>query len=351
MKIILKTTATIIGSVALLLLGLILWLTITDYRPAPLEQAELKKNSTSAPEGTFSILDWNLGYGGLGKDMDFFMDGGTGVRALEDEYNANWKGIWEQLSKETYDMYFFQEVDRRSTRSYRNDQYNLLGEMFPLYDRSFAPNYKVKYIPSPTIVGRQYGSVYSGLAIYSRYAIDRAERISLPGNYSWPKKIFFLDRCMLAVSMKSASGKEIVLINTHKSAYDQGGFLKKEQMEFMKAYGEDLYGKGASVIIGGDWNSYMPGITGTTFPATERAPDFYQALPEDWKMDGWTWATDNSSPTNRSLAAPYRAGETFTTVIDGYLLSPDLEAISVRTLDLQFRYSDHNPVVLEVRLR
>ena len=37
-------------------------------------------------------------------------------------------------------------------------------------------------------------------------------------------------------------------------------------------------------------------------------------------------------------------------VIDGFILSPNVELVSVNTLDEGFTYSDHNPVKLQVKL-
>jgi hypothetical protein len=36
--------------------------------------------------------------------------------------------------------------------------------------------------------------------------------------------------------------------------------------------------------------------------------------------------------------------------IDGFLVSPNVDVASVKTLDLGFEYSDHNPVLLTVSL-
>ena len=38
-------------------------------------------------------------------------------------------------------------------------------------------------------------------------------------------------------------------------------------------------------------------------------------------------------------------------VIDGFILSPNVELTSVQTQDDGFRFSDHNPVLLSIRLK
>jgi endonuclease/exonuclease/phosphatase family metal-dependent hydrolase len=51
----------------------------------------------------------------------------------------------------------------------------------------------------------------------------------------------------------------------------------------------------------------------------------------------------------RDNATPYVKGETFETVIDGFLISPNLEIIKTKTHDLGFKNSDHNPVTVTLK--
>ena len=74
-------------------------------------------------------------------------------------------------------------------------------------------------------------------------------------------------------------------------------------------------------------------------------------IAEDFLPQGWTWAFDKMTPTNRKLSTAYTKGETFTTLIDFYLTSPNVEVLKVETIDLDFQYSDHQPVKLEVKLK
>jgi endonuclease/exonuclease/phosphatase family metal-dependent hydrolase len=330
---------------------LILWLTVTDYKPKDIEPAVITHTAKLKAEETLEIFNWNLGYGGLGREMDFFMDEGERIRAPKDEYLSYRDGIYETIRNSSAEIYFFQEIDRKSTRSYKDNQLEQISEILTGKSYSFAPNYRVKYIPSPRIIGTQYGSVHSGLAIYSDYLIEKAERRSLPGNYAWPKKIFFLDRCLLMTVLPEKSGREWVLINLHTSAYDKGGFLKKEQLEFIKELATNEFEQGRYVVIGGDWNSYMPGTDDKQFPSTEVAQKFYQPLPEDWSMPGWSWAFDPETATNRSLKEPFEEGKSFKCVIDGFLVSPNVDILEVEGIELNFTNSDHNPVRVRVGMK
>jgi hypothetical protein len=49
-------------------------------------------------------------------------------------------------------------------------------------------------------------------------------------------------------------------------------------------------------------------------------------------------------PSIRSNGTPYKQGENFVAVIDGFLVSANVEIRTVTGHDLAFRNSDHNPV-------
>jgi hypothetical protein len=72
-------------------------------------------------------------------------------------------------------------------------------------------------------------------------------------------------------------------------------------------------------------------------------PDY---LPAEWK-----WIYDSKTPSNRSVIAAYDPSATTTTVIDFFLLSPNIKALSVNCIDLGFENSDHNPVIIKTKLK
>ena len=69
--------------------------------------------------------------------------------------------------------------------------------------------------------------------------------------------------------------------------------------------------------------------------------------------EGWTLAYDVNVPTCRLLNQPYNPEDEATQhyVIDGCILSPNVELVSVETLDEGFENSDHNPVFLKTILK
>ena len=70
--------------------------------------------------------------------------------------------------------------------------------------------------------------------------------------------------------------------------------------------------------------------------------------------DGWHFACDLSVPSCRLLNQPYDPADTENTqyyVIDGFILSPNVELLTVEGVDLDFANSDHNPVLISVNLK
>jgi endonuclease/exonuclease/phosphatase family metal-dependent hydrolase len=209
----------------------------------------------------------------------------------------------------------------------------------------------VTRVPLPILEPwRAYGKVEAGIANLTRWQPYEETRYQLPGEYDWPTRIFQLDRCLILSRFKTAKGPDLVVINAHLSAYDKGGVLKKQQMKFLKDLVLKNYEEGSYVIVGADWNQCPPYFLFDTFsPGDSKGytqgnidPEF---LPADWQ-----WIYDPTIPSNRKLRGAY-GKESFTTVIDFFLASPNLTAKRVKTLDQQFRFSDHQPVYLEVEMQ
>ena len=62
---------------------------------------------------------------------------------------------------------------------------------------------------------------------------------------------------------------------------------------------------------------------------------------------GWEWVYDANVPTNRKVTEAYKRDETFTTIIDFYLVSPNINIEITQGVDLDFKYADHQPVYIE----
>jgi endonuclease/exonuclease/phosphatase family metal-dependent hydrolase len=352
----------------LYLVGCIVYGTATDFQPPEKTILDIEKTAKVSPSDTIkkaklSFLNWNIGYGGLGGKSDFFYDGGhfffsgdkmvRSPQAFVQEYVA---GITDFIQNTPTDFVLLQEVDRGSKRSYYTNEYQEIGKKLSDHHRTFAANFVVQRVPIPICEPwNVMGEMNSGLASYSTYEPKASTRFQFPGEYGWPNRIFHLDRCMSVQHFPTShpEGKELVVINTHNSAYD-GGKLKQQEMEYFKKYVLAEYAKGNYVIVGGDWNQSPPSVpfdqvanahgipTDAKYNSGNIAADF---LPE-----GWQWVYDINTPTNRKVTEKLVYGETFMVLIDYYLVSPNIRPLKIKGHNLKFAYTDHNPVYMEVEL-
>ncbi|HLN54840.1 MAG TPA: endonuclease/exonuclease/phosphatase family protein [Bacteroidales bacterium] len=331
----------------LIFFGIIIYGYISDYRPA--EKVVIEENGSAAvleDSAAISLLTWNIGYCGLGDDMDFFYDGGTQVRTSRESFKRNFSAITDFLrSNDSIDFVFLQEVDRKSRRSYRKDEYAGIGDILKSPSSQFAVNYDVFFVPVPAT--SPMGKVLSGISVLGKKPPRSSVRYSFPGEYGFPKQLFMLDRCFLVNRYPMKNGKELVLINTHNEAFDPGE-IRRAQMEYLKTFLLEEYGKGNYIIAGGDWNQappdFKPDFAGDVVNTNQ------MVMNSDYLPSDWRWTYDNNTPSNRTVTAPYKPDVTATTVIDFFLLSPNVKSVSVKCINLHFRNSDHNPVILSARL-
>jgi endonuclease/exonuclease/phosphatase family metal-dependent hydrolase len=341
----------ILALIIILIFNIVAINSILDYRPPDRLNLFIIGNgiSTINSKQDFSILSWNTGYAGLGKEMDFFYEGGKQVRPSRTMSGKYLNGIAEELkSAGSADFYFFQEVDVRSKRSYNRDELEQYATVLNSYTYAFAINYNVWFVPVPPL--NPMGRVKSGQAIFARYFPSEAVRYAFSSRFPWPKRLFMLDRCFILERFMLDNGKDLVLINTHNSTFDNGSLRQIELAELKNTLLAE-FGKGNYVVAGGDWNMNPPGYNPGMISTGDMAKSIDPPLENDFLPSGWGWAYDPSKPTNRDVDQPYEKGKTATTIIDFFVLSPNVEYLSAGTLSLGFENTDHNPVVLHFRLR
>lgn len=350
MKVILKLFLTIALAILILAGGFLGYLAFTEYKPQDVIPVQLinQQDKTLAIGDEITITSFNIGYAALDRDTDFFLDGGTMSRGISQErVQENLGKVISFLKEQNSDLYLIQEVDEKSTRSYSVNQKVDISEL-PGYSSSYGINYQVGWVPVP--LKEPMGKVLSGIMTLSKLTVDETFRHTLPGQYSWPTRLAHLNRCMLETRIPLEDDTELVIGHIHLSAYDEGGFIRNQQLTFLQEFARREYEKGNYVILGGDWNHLL-----AENPQEKRArysavwPDWLQLLPADF-LSEFVWAFDEVIPSNRSVEAPYDPKNSFVVTIDGFLVSPNIEVIEVYGHDLQFDFSDHNPVTTRLRL-
>lgn len=341
----------IIAIVVILLIGFAI-LALSEYFPEEKETLQVEGTSTKTLKigDSASIITYNLGYLSLDSTQDFFMDGGKSVRPRNaTTVTKNLAAIKNFIETQDADIYLFQEVDTKAKRSYNINEYNGIKENFD-GTSSFAYMFKSLYIPYP--IFNTVGHVESGVATLNKYDVKEATRISLPSAYSWPMRAVMYKNCLLEQRIAiDGSDKQLVIYNIHLDAYgsDDG---RTEQLDKLMTIMQEEYEKGNYVIAGGDFNQTFPGVDLEKFPIIDTENYVPTQIPDDYLPEGWNFAVDYERPTARLLNEEYSGNydNTQLYIIDGYIISPNIECESVETIENNFSYSDHHPVKISIKL-
>ncbi|MBK9337770.1 MAG: endonuclease/exonuclease/phosphatase family protein [Lewinellaceae bacterium] len=274
------------------------------------------------------------------------------VRAPRDLVDKNVSGIVKTLAMTKADFFLLQEMDVQSDRSYRINQFEACQKALPDFMPAMAINYRCNRVPIPLLEPwNAYGKVESGLGTFARFQHLEGTRYQLPGKYPMPDRMFQLDRCVALHRFTMKNGKQVVVMNLHNAAYDPGDKIKAIQLPYLRDLAVVEYKKGNYVVLGGDWNQCPPFFRFDAF-----SPGFTQGyrqgnVPDDMFPADWRFVYDPTVPTNRKCRDPYLEGKTFVTLIDYFLVSPNVQVQTVKGLDQKFQYSDHQPVWMEVVLQ
>ena len=260
-------------------------------------------------------------------------------RINQKQVEKNLHGIGKFLSASDADVYFLQEVDLDSKRSFHINQQDFYA---------FGRNFLCDFVPYPL---PPIGKVDSGILTLTGLQTSSSSRISLPESFSWPVKTCNLKRCMLETRIPlKGTEAELVLINFHLEAYDSGeGKAAQSKMLAEKLAQE--YAAGNYVIAGGDFNQTFEGMD--TYPIHNSESWVPGTIGQDDLPEHFSFATDDSYPTCRLLNAPYTGSyETSQVyVLDGFIVSDNLNVSDVSVVNTDFAYTDHQPVMLEVEFQ
>ena len=309
---------------------------------------------------TYTAATYNIGFGAYSNDYTFFMDTGTMVYGTPTQGTSGKAesresvldltgGAITALRKLEADFMILQEVDVDSDRSYHVDQCTMVEEAFPDHEAAFTLNFHSGFLAYP--FNDMHGRVNGGLLTLSNVAMSSVTRRSYPIDESFPNKFFDLDRCFTVARLPTDSGRELVLINSHMSAYDEGGVFRAQQLELICGIMAEEYAAGNYVIVGGDWNHALGGSE-VFYPTQQMIPEWVAPINDSMLPEGFsTVIAENihEVSTCRGADMPYRPGISYVTTIDGFIVSDNVQATATN-IDTAYAYSDHNPVLLSFEL-
>lgn len=361
-----KILFIILGFFLLLCLGALIFVIVLDIKSKRIGNVDLEISNESSNSlevnKTYKIATYNIGFGAYDRDFSFFMDEGydSNGNKLKGKYGKgvsrentikNTKGAISILKSVDFDFLLAQEVDTKSTRSYKINQRDMVVSAFNDYSSTYAVNFHSGFLPYP--INDMHGVVNSGILTLSKYKMKESKRIELPIDTSFFKKFFDLDRC-LNITRYDVGDKELVIINAHLSAYDEGGVYRRAQLNLLNKILKEEHDNNNYVIVGGDFNhDLVNSYDRKLFKTNQLRPDWLVDFPKDELCNGYNIYACDSEPSCRDADVAYKKGETFTSVVDGFIVSDNILVSNVSTItnalneDVEFLYSDHNAVVLE----
>lgn len=370
-KIIAITLACVIGAAALIIGGYVGYVAVQYYR---IEdnfelQTENGRDKKAGLNDVFTVMTYNTGFGAYSPDYSFFMDMGVmddGTEVVgkyakgrdKADVKKNVDGQTDIIKNADADFYFLQEVDEKADRSYGINMKSVFSAAFENRSATYAENFHTANLFYP--FNDPIGITNAGILTLSSYNIQSAVRRSFPLTDNFIDKLFDLDRCFAVHYLPlEGSDKFLVLINLHMSAYDKGGAVRAQQLEMLNGVLKEERAKGNYVVAGGDFNHCL---IADYFESDEQALSHFesrQQVPEWVKnsvlhnselAEGFRIASDKDVATCRGADIPYEKGVNYTNTIDGFIVSDNVEVVAVNTLNTEYAFSDHNPVVLKFAL-
>ena len=306
---------------------------LPDYGPLDIQ------GNASQPEASHQIkvTTWNVGYGALGADADFVADGGEHMRALSSkEISLAVQEISREVGGFDAEFILFQELANSSILTRSTPVRTTIARNLPAYSSVYWEDLGVS-APPPLQVSH-------GMGVYALNEVEGIRARELPQEPGY----FFLTikRYYAAIVTEiplHRSAKNWVLLNIHLSAFDKNADVRRAQVQAVFNLAQAEYRAGNYVVIGGDWNMR---ISPKNFTHTTDAEDLFWVhdFPKELLPKGWQFATDDNTPTVRTLHKPYVEGENYTAIMDGFAYSPNVVLRQVSTKDLGFQYTDHQPV-------
>lgn len=373
--------SSIVGAVVLGAAGFVIYV-VASYNRIGNVNLDVESHSELdkvQPGQVYKAISYNIGFGAYSQDYTFFMDTGYDEEGnatcgyyskakSKDEVLLNTNGAIQTVVDNNPDFVMFQEVDTKSTRSYKINQDEMIQEKFASFDHVHCVNFHTAFLPYPLY--DMHGKVNAGLTTLSKYKIQEAKRYE----YTVPTgmgEFFDLDRCFSVQQLDVNNGKKLYIVNSHMSAYDEGGTVREKQVEELNAFLKERHEANDYVVIGGDWNHDLltnnpdfPIYTkeNKPFRETKKNPDWVNFYFDDEHKspltEGYSVIASDNYPTCRNNDIEWEPGKTYVCAVDGFIVSNNVTVVShtnIQTKDGNkhldgFAYADHDPTMIEFRL-
>jgi len=296
----------------------------------------------------YSAMTFNVGFCASDNTFSFFMDGGDYSRARSKEILIdNMEDIASDIRNTLPDITIIQEVDVDGRRSYHVNELEYFEDELYYGNYVYSQNYDSPYLFYPFT--DPSGSTKAGLLTCSNFTFTESLRRSLPISTSF-SKFFDLDRCYSITKIAVNNGKELCIYNIHLSAYGSNAEIRQGQLNMLMDDIEKDIQKGNYVICGGDFNHNLRSGNETN------VPEWAQPFPKEVLPTNSSFAFDTAlysmidHNSCRNLDTAYNKDKTFTVLLDGFIVSSNIEVTYYESLNWEYERSDHDPVYMKFKL-
>lgn len=253
----------ILVSLSLLLAGVFAIAWFTTFHPAPIQQETVHcaDNAPSLSAGQpIKLYNQNVQFM-AGKNYVFFYEltnsTGPDERPSNNDITKTLHGLAALIKQQNPDVILLQEVDDGAKRTDHADQLARLMSLLPnnYVCHTSSLYWKASYVPHPRIMG----AVGTKLSIISKYKITSATRTQLSLIPQDPiTQLFNLKRALQEVRLPVEGGNELVILNTHLSAFSKGTGTLEKQINQIDERLKSLNDTKTPWIIAGDFNLLPP---------------------------------------------------------------------------------------------
>lgn len=285
-----------------------------------------------------SVLTWNIGYAGLGKDADLFTDNGRSLRALPaQEIASAAQGIATWLATRSADVICVQENADAGFLTRKVAVRRIIDHALVNRQAVFWSDMKTVFVPRALKLNH-------GMSVHSRVRLAQCRAELLPEDNTYHLGVLKKHYGMLISRLKREDcARDWVVINVHLSAYDDGGQTRRSQVQRVMEIAHKAYDAGDFVVIAGDWNMRLS-ATDFAHKTAQENLFWVRDFPHEFLPQGWRVVIDKETPTVRSLNAAFRPDHSYTTIVDGFVISPNVDLVQISTAPMGFNWTDHHPV-------
>ena len=317
--------------IVLVTVGFYFWASASAFDESQYLETISSSSTTTQDSTTLKVMTYNIGYlSGMTNNKP--------VSRKRELFEGNFDHLAKLVSDEDIDLLAVQEIDFKSSRSYNIDQFQEIHDRTEFSRSALAVNWDKNYIPYPYWPIRyQFGQIYSGQAVFSKYPIisNKKEKLIKPVDQPFYYNDFYLDRLIQVDSVKINNTTSIVVMNVHLEAFSQP--TRKLHLEHVYELFNEYAKKGPALLLG-DFNEPAPIDTLTGMKRFYTNQRFKSAISlSALKKDQEKHFTYSSGNPKRKI---------------DYIFYTDeyIKRINVSTIRKQNLISDHLPVMMTFKL-